>query len=105
MKNSWIHSFCVAKQREMSVSVNLRCDTTVLLEVAICDLQFRTNEINITSKSAGNEIGKQLMLSHDLAELYQVGTKVLNQQVRRIIGKLPESYMFQLTQDEHGRLS
>jgi hypothetical protein len=44
------------------------------------------------------------MLSHNLAELYQVGTKVLNQQVRRIIGKLPESYMFQLTQDEHDRV-
>jgi len=44
------------------------------------------------------------MLSQDLAELYQVETKVLNQQVKRNIGKFPERYMFQLTQDEHDRL-
>ena len=48
--------------------------------------------------------GKQVMLSRDLAELYQVETKVLNQQVKRNIGKFPERYMFQLTQDEHDRL-
>ncbi len=48
--------------------------------------------------------GKQVMLSRDLAELYQVETKVLNQQVKRNIGKFPESYMFQLTQDEYDRL-
>jgi hypothetical protein len=51
-----------------------------------------------------NVRGKQVMLSHDLAELYQVETKVLNQQVKRNIGKFPERYMFQLTQDEHDRL-
>lgn len=48
--------------------------------------------------------GKQVMLSQDLAELYQVETKVLNQQVKRNIGRFPERYMFQLTQDEHDRL-
>ena len=48
--------------------------------------------------------GKQVLLSRDLAELYQVETKVLNQQVKRNIGKFPERYMFQLTQDEHDRL-
>ena len=31
--------------------------------------------------------GKQVMLSQDLAELYEVGTRVLNQQVKRNIGK------------------
>jgi hypothetical protein len=51
-----------------------------------------------------NVRGKQVMLSQDLAELYQVETKVLNQQVKRNIGKFPERYMFQLTQDEHDRL-
>ena len=44
------------------------------------------------------------MLSQDLAELYQVETKVSNQQVKRNIGKFPERYMFQLTLDEHDRL-
>ncbi len=48
--------------------------------------------------------GKQVMLSQDLAELYQVETKALNQQVKRNIGKFPERYMFQLTKDEYDRL-
>jgi ORF6N domain len=48
--------------------------------------------------------GKQVMLSQDLAELYEVGTRVLNQQVKRNIGKFPERYMFQLTREEFIRL-
>ena len=44
------------------------------------------------------------MLASDLSELYQVETKVLNQQVKRNIGKFPERYMFQLTRDEYNRL-
>ena len=48
--------------------------------------------------------GKQVMLASDLAELYQVGTKVLNQQVKRNIGKFPDRYMFQLTKAEFDRL-
>jgi hypothetical protein len=48
--------------------------------------------------------GKQVMLSQDLAELYQVETRALNQQVKRNIGKFPERYMFQLTSKEYERL-
>jgi len=48
--------------------------------------------------------GKQVMLSSDLAELYQVETKALNQQVRRNISKFPARYMFQLTKEEFSRL-
>ncbi len=48
--------------------------------------------------------GKQVMISKDLAELYKVETRVLNQQVKRNIGKFPERYMFQLSQDEYERL-
>ena len=44
--------------------------------------------------------GKQVMLATDLAELYQVGTKALNQQVKRNAGKFPDRYMFQLTKEE-----
>ena len=65
--------------------------------------QILINEEIILSKIY-NVRGKQVMLSQDLAELYQVETKVLNQQVKRNIGKFPERYMFQLTQDEHDRL-
>ena len=45
--------------------------------------------------------GKQVMLSQDLAVLYEVETRVLNQQVKRNIGKFPEKYMFQLTSEEY----
>jgi hypothetical protein len=48
--------------------------------------------------------GKQVMLASDLAELYQVETKVLNQQVKRNIRKFPDRYMFQLTKEEYARL-
>jgi hypothetical protein len=48
--------------------------------------------------------GKQVMLSKDLADLYEVETKVLNQQVKRNLGKFPERYMFQLTEEEYNRL-
>ena len=44
---------------------------------------------------------KQVMLSHDLASLYQVKTKVLNQQVKRNISKFPERFMFQINSDEY----
>jgi len=47
---------------------------------------------------------KQVMLAQDLAELYQVYTKALNQQVKRNIGKFPDRYMFQLNEDEYYRL-
>jgi hypothetical protein len=48
--------------------------------------------------------GKQVMFSHDLAELYQVQTKVLNQQVKRNLGKFPDRYMFQLTREDADHL-
>ncbi|MBQ6668095.1 MAG: ORF6N domain-containing protein [Bacteroidales bacterium] len=44
--------------------------------------------------------GVQVMIDHDLAMLYGVETKVLNQTVRRNIERFPTDFMFQLTQDE-----
>ena len=44
--------------------------------------------------------GVQVMLDRDLAELYGVPTKVLNQAVKRNIERFPERFMFQLTKDE-----
>lgn len=48
--------------------------------------------------------GKAVMLDNDLAELYQVQTKVLNQAVRRNIDRFPEDFMFQLTEAEFNSL-
>jgi len=48
--------------------------------------------------------GKQVMLDSDLAELYSVETKRLNEQVRRNLERFPESYRFQLSQSEYDDL-
>ena len=44
--------------------------------------------------------GQQVMLDRDLAELYLVETKALNQAVKRNIERFPESFMFQLNNTE-----
>jgi len=44
--------------------------------------------------------GKKVMLDRDLAELYGVGTKVLNQAVRRNQERFPDGFAFQLTPAE-----
>lgn len=43
---------------------------------------------------------KKIMLDRDLAELYEVETRVLNQAVNRNIERFPEEFMFQLTPEE-----
>jgi len=43
---------------------------------------------------------QKVMLDSDLAMLYEVKTKVLNQAVKRNIERFPEDFMFQLTEDE-----
>lgn len=47
---------------------------------------------------------QQVMIDRDLAELYAVETKVLNQAVRRNIDKFPEDFRFQLTTEEKKEL-
>ena len=44
--------------------------------------------------------GVKVMLDADLAELYQVPTKRLNEQVKRNHSRFPEDFMFQLTESE-----
>ena len=44
--------------------------------------------------------GQKVMLDRDLAELYGVSTKALNQAVKRNLARFPEDFMFQLTWEE-----
>jgi hypothetical protein len=44
--------------------------------------------------------GKKVMIDRDLAMLYDVETRALNQAVRRNIKRFPEDFMFQLTKEE-----
>jgi len=43
---------------------------------------------------------QKVMLDYDLAQLYEVETRVLNQAVKRNIDRFPDDFMFQLTKDE-----
>ncbi|MBO4691508.1 MAG: ORF6N domain-containing protein [Bacteroidales bacterium] len=45
--------------------------------------------------------GQKVMLDFDLARLYQVETKALNQSVKRNLKRFPPDFMFQLTADEY----
>ncbi len=49
--------------------------------------------------------GQKVMLDRDLAELYQVETRVLNQAVKRNVERFPEDFMFQLTITEWENMS
>ncbi len=49
--------------------------------------------------------GHKVMLDRDLADLYGVETRVLNQSVRRNSERFPEDFMFALTRDEIMNLS
>ena len=44
--------------------------------------------------------GQKVMLDRDIAELYQVQTRILNQSVKRNAARFPEDFMFQLNDEE-----
>jgi hypothetical protein len=48
--------------------------------------------------------GQKVMLDEDLAEIYGVATKRLNEQVTRNKARFPEDFMFRLTRDEFANL-
>jgi hypothetical protein len=50
-------------------------------------------------------MGQKVMLDFDLAELYEVETRVLNQAVKRNIDLFPIDFMFQLTSKEWESMS
>ena len=64
--------------------------------------------IAITDEVILNKIyyirGLKVMLDEDLAELYQVSTGRLNEQIKRNIARFPEDFMFQLTEEEFKNL-
>ena len=67
------------------------------------------NELTLIDKQTiQNKIytirGFQVMIDRDLADLYEVQTKRLNEQVKRNIQRFPESFRFQLTEIEKKEL-
>ena len=66
-------------------------------EIIICDKN--QSKLDIESKILAIR-GQHVMIDRDLAELYGVETKVLNQAVKRNIERFPERFMFQLNEKE-----
>ncbi|MEG2068083.1 MAG: ORF6N domain-containing protein [Tannerellaceae bacterium] len=58
------------------------------------------NELQTIQSKIYEIRGQRVMLDRDLAEMYSVLTKVLNQAVKRNIDRFPEDFMFQLTNEE-----
>lgn len=58
------------------------------------------NELQLIQSKIYDLRGQKIMLDFDLAEMYQVETRVLNQAVKRNIKRFPSDFMFQLTRDE-----
>ena len=77
-------------------------ETNTKLEITICDIKG-IDSINIESLIRVIR-GQQVMLDSDLAMLYGVETKRLNEQVKRNINRFPTDFMFQLTKEEASRL-
>lgn len=63
-------------------------------------LQVNQNPLENIENLILNIRGKQVMLDRDLARLYGVETKVLNQAVKRNIERFPDDFMFQITKEE-----
>ena len=124
-KESWTHSFCVAKQREMGVLFNARRNISPFIEADkeyIMLINDKITYANVTLKSksmkSGENIipeevimskiilirGQKVMISSDLADLYGITTKRLNEQVKRNIKRFPPHFMFQLTEAEKDKV-
>jgi phage regulator Rha-like protein len=61
-------------------------------------------ENNIIQQKIHEVRGEMVMLDFDLAFLYEVDTKILNQAVKRNIERFPSDFMFRLTQIEWGNM-
>ena len=94
------------------------------MEVAICDTQIKTyfykqelhykmSENNNEKSLVPNELiasrillirDQKVMIDSDIAELYGVTTKRLNEQVKRNISRFPSNFMFELTKEEKNQV-
>ena len=84
---------------ESEINTNSRPEAQTAIEqsLALIDLETIQDRIYMVRN-------KQVMLDSDLAILYQVETRRLNQNVRRNPQRFPESFCFQLTEEEYSSL-
>ena len=70
------------------------------INVSIYSLKDMSDELILVQNLIHEFRGKKVMLDFDLARLYQVETRVLNQSVKRNLKRFPSDFMFQLTEEE-----
>lgn len=70
-------------------------------------LEKENNIVNVSNNVANMifEIrGVQVMLASDVAKLYQIETRIINQVIKRNIKRFPDTFCFQLTEEEYSNL-
>ena len=85
----------MAKMKDTVTTAVVAKSNNLTLEIAKRDIQH----VNIESLIIMLR-GQQTLLDRDLAMLYGVETRRLNEQVQRNIERFPEDFMFQLTKEE-----
>ena len=85
----------MAKKKDTETTAVVAKSNNLTLEIAKRDIQH----VNIESLIIMLR-GQQTLLDRDLAMLYGVETRRLNEQVQRNIERFPEDFMFQLTKEE-----
>lgn len=72
--------------------------------MATTKLKSKTSQLLVPIERIERRIylirGQKVMIDSDLAELYEVPTKVFNQAVKRNRDRFPDDFMFQLTKEE-----
>jgi hypothetical protein len=62
-------------------------------------------QLEVIQKKIYEVRGQKVMLDFDLAELYEVETRVFNQAIKRNMESFPEDFMFRLSADEWKEIS
>jgi ORF6N domain len=79
-----------------------------MYEIKIIAMAKKELQILVMEQKILNRIyvirGQKIMLDEDLAEMYKVETKRLNEQVKRNINRFPKDFMFTLTEKEYENL-
>ena len=86
------------------IFISLRRIINHTMKKDISKVQLPIIDLNVIQNKIYFIRNQYVMLDRDLAELYQVETKVLNQAVKRNIKRFPEDFMFKLSHDETANL-
>ena len=82
-------------------SINSDITDSDFKEETFVDTQFTLKEIQLHIHIIREQ---QVILDEDLADMYGIETKRLNEAVKRNIERFPERFMFQITQKEFDSL-